>query len=95
MLVSTHLVEDVAAACTDVVLIDAGRLVVQGVPGDLAAAAGDDTGAGDSAAERGYSAILRRHRETEAPDPAHRAAPVAIGPAPGRPAARAAPESAS
>jgi len=53
----------VAAACTDVVLIDAGRLVFQGVPADLAAAAGDDTGVGDSAAERGYSAILRRHRE--------------------------------
>ena len=46
-----------------VVLIDAGRLVFQGVPGDLAAAAGADAGDGDSAAERGYSAILRRHRE--------------------------------
>jgi ABC-2 type transport system ATP-binding protein len=65
VVVSTHLVEDVAAACTDVVLIDAGRLVFQGVPADLAAAAGDQTGAGDSAAERGYSAILRRHREAK------------------------------
>ena len=64
VLVSTHLVEDVVAACSDVVLIDAGRLVFQGVPADLAAAAGEDAGAGDSAAERGYSAILRRHRET-------------------------------
>jgi len=63
VLVSTHLVEDVAAACTDVVLIDAGRLVHQGVPADLIAAAGEGTGEGDSAAERGYSAILRRHRE--------------------------------
>jgi ABC-2 type transport system ATP-binding protein len=63
VVVSTHLVEDVAAACTDVVLIDAGRLVFQGVPADLAAAAGDDAGVGDTAAERGYSAILRRHRE--------------------------------
>jgi ABC-2 type transport system ATP-binding protein len=63
VLVSTHLVEDVAAACTDVVLIDAGRLVFQGVPADLAAAADADTGEGDSAAERGYSAILRRHRQ--------------------------------
>ena len=63
VLVSTHLVEDVAAACTDVVLIDAGRLVFQGVPTDLSAAA-EDEGSGDSAAERGYSAILRKHRDT-------------------------------
>ncbi len=61
VLVSTHLVEDVAAACTDVVLINEGRLAYQGTPADLAAqgATGD---AGDSAAERGYSALLRRHR---------------------------------
>jgi ABC-type multidrug transport system ATPase subunit len=65
VLVSTHLVEDVAAACTDVVLIDAGTLVHQGVPADLAAAASGDTGEGDSAAERGYSALLRRHRERQ------------------------------
>jgi ABC-type multidrug transport system ATPase subunit len=69
VLVCTHLVEDVAAACTDVTLIDAGRLVFQGLPADLAAAVGSDvgadTGAADSAAERGYSAILRRHRERE------------------------------
>jgi ABC-type multidrug transport system ATPase subunit len=61
VLVSTHLVEDVAAACTDVVLINEGRLAYQGTPADLAVqgATGD---AGDSAAERGYSALLRRHR---------------------------------
>ncbi|GIJ77876.1 ABC-type multidrug transport system, ATPase component [Micromonospora phaseoli] len=61
VLVSTHLVEDVAAACTDVVLIDAGRLVWQGTPAQLAqrGTAGD---AGDSATERGYSALLRAHR---------------------------------
>ncbi|GIH05483.1 ABC transporter ATP-binding protein [Rhizocola hellebori] len=65
VVVSTHLVEDVAAACTDVVLIDNGRLVFQGVPADLSAAAGDEAGDGDSAAERGYSAILRRHRDKQ------------------------------
>ena len=65
VLVATHLVEDVAAACTDLVLIDAGRLVFQGVPADLPAAAGEDSGSGDNAAERGYSAILRRHREAQ------------------------------
>jgi branched-chain amino acid transport system ATP-binding protein len=61
VLVSTHLVEDVVAACSDVVLVDAGRLVFQGVPDDLVKWGGD--GAGDSPAERGYSALLRWHRE--------------------------------
>jgi ABC-type multidrug transport system ATPase subunit len=68
VLVATHLVEDVAAACTEVMLIDEGRLVFQGVPADLAAAGADqgkgaDQSAGDSPAERGYSAIMRHHRE--------------------------------
>ena len=61
VVVSTHLVEDVVAACTDVVLIDAGRLVFQGVPAELEAA-GAAGGVGDSAAERGYTALLRDHR---------------------------------
>jgi ABC-type multidrug transport system ATPase subunit len=61
VLVSTHLVEDVAAACTDVVLINEGRLAYQGTPADLAAQGGEGD-AGDSQAERGYSALLRRHR---------------------------------
>ncbi|WP_089156399.1 ABC transporter ATP-binding protein [Micromonospora sp. NBS 11-29] len=61
VLVSTHLVEDVVAACTDVVLMNDGRLVYQGVPDDLAAQGGAGD-AGDSPAERGYSALLRRHR---------------------------------
>lgn len=61
VLVSTHLVEDVAAACTEVVLVNEGRLVWQGTPAGLIAL-GDDGHAGDSAAERGYSALLRRHR---------------------------------
>src|SRR5262245_341072 len=66
VVVATHLVEDVASACTDVVLVDAGRLVFQGLPSDLAAAGADVGGAdraADSPAERGYSIILRRHRE--------------------------------
>jgi len=62
VLVATHLVEHVAAACTDVILIDEGRLVFQGVPADLAAAGGND-GSGDSPTERGYSEIMRRRRE--------------------------------
>ena len=61
LLVSTHLVEDVVAACTDVVLVNEGRLVFQGVP-DALIAQGGPGDAGDSPAERGYSAALRRHR---------------------------------
>lgn len=63
VVVATHLVEDVAASCTDVLLLDEGRLVFQGVPADLTAAgAHDPQAAGDSAIERGYLALLRRHR---------------------------------
>jgi ABC-2 type transport system ATP-binding protein len=61
VLVSTHLVEDVVAACTDVVLVNEGKLVFQGTP-DALIAHGEQGGAGDSPAERGYSALLRRHR---------------------------------
>ncbi|MFB7910653.1 ATP-binding cassette domain-containing protein [Kitasatospora sp. NPDC056076] len=57
VVVSTHLVEDVAAACTDVVLFADGRLVFQGTPDDLAAAGGSEY-PGDSPLERGYSALL-------------------------------------
>jgi ABC-2 type transport system ATP-binding protein len=61
VVVSTHLVEDVVAACTDVVLMDEGRLVFQGLPSDLARH-GENGGTGDSPAERGYTALLARHR---------------------------------
>ncbi|BEL05400.1 ABC transporter ATP-binding protein [Actinoplanes sichuanensis] len=61
VLVSTHLVEDVVAACTDVVLVNEGRLVFQGSPEQLMTH-GQQGDAGFSPAERGYSALLRRHR---------------------------------
>jgi len=64
VLVSTHLVEDVVAACADVVLVNEGRLVHKGTTDSLIAAGGSGD-VGDSPAERGYSALLRRHR-TEA-----------------------------
>ncbi|MFG3257599.1 ABC transporter ATP-binding protein [Streptomyces sp. NPDC048172] len=57
VVVSTHLVEDVAAACSDVVLFAEGRLVFQGTPDELAAAGGPEH-VGDSPLERGYSALL-------------------------------------
>lgn len=59
VVVSTHLVEDVAAACTDVVLMNEGKLVYQGTADSLIAA-GADSDIGDSPAERGYSALLGR-----------------------------------
>ncbi|SDT33972.1 ATP-binding cassette domain-containing protein [Actinoplanes derwentensis] len=61
VLVSTHLVEDVVAACTDVILVNEGKLVFQGDPNALITYGGPHD-AGDSPAERGYSALLRRHR---------------------------------
>ncbi|MBV8932014.1 MAG: ABC transporter ATP-binding protein [Kutzneria sp.] len=64
VVVSTHLVEDVAAACTDVILFDAGRLVFQGTPAELMAA-GDASAPGDSPTERGYSTLLARHQNAE------------------------------
>jgi ABC-2 type transport system ATP-binding protein len=65
VLVSTHLVEDVMAACTDVVMMNAGKIVYQGTPADLTAQGGEGD-PGDSPAERGYSALLRRHRAVTA-----------------------------
>ncbi|XVV15009.1 ABC transporter ATP-binding protein [Actinoplanes sp. CA-131856] len=65
VLVSTHLVEDVVAACTDVVLVNEGRLVYQGSTDDLIAQGGPGD-PGDSPAERGYSALLRRDRSMSA-----------------------------
>ncbi|GAA0582274.1 ABC transporter ATP-binding protein [Paractinoplanes ferrugineus] len=62
VLVSTHLVEDVVAACTDVVVMNEGRLVFDG-PVDQMIEQGGEGDAGDSAAERGYSALVRRHRK--------------------------------
>jgi len=57
VLISTHLVEDVGTACSDVVLFAEGKLVFQGTPDELAAA-GTAAHGGDSPIERGYSALL-------------------------------------
>ena len=61
VVVSTHLVEDVGAACTQVALMDQGKIVFHGTPGDLAAR-GEGYGAGDAPLERGYSAVLAAAR---------------------------------
>ena len=58
VIVSTHLVEDVGAACSQVALMDQGRLVFHGTPGELTARAEGTAAAGDAPLERGYSAVL-------------------------------------
>jgi ABC-type multidrug transport system ATPase subunit len=57
VVVSTHIVEDVGVACSDVALMDKGKIVFFGSPEELRAR-GKGSGAGDSALERGYSAVL-------------------------------------
>jgi ABC-2 type transport system ATP-binding protein len=61
VVVSTHLVEDVGAACSEVALMDEGKIVFHGTPAELAAR-GDEHGAGDAPLERGYSAVLAEAR---------------------------------
>ena len=61
VVVSTHLVEDVGAACTQVALMLAGRVVFSGTPDELAAR-GSQHAAGDAPLERGYSAVLAAAR---------------------------------
>ncbi|NEA39253.1 ABC transporter ATP-binding protein [Streptomyces sp. SID11385] len=66
VLVSTHLVEDVAQACTEVTLLEAGRLVLRTTPADLArlgAEVPEEWSGGGSETERGYTAALRAYRE--------------------------------
>ncbi|MFE0104025.1 ABC transporter ATP-binding protein [Streptomyces sp. NPDC059009] len=64
VVVSTHLVEDVAAACTEVTLVEAGRVAYRGTPTTLAelGAGSPDDGSGGNLIERGYTAALRSHR---------------------------------
>jgi ABC-type multidrug transport system ATPase subunit len=61
VVVSTHLVEDVGAACAEVALMDRGRIVFHGTPDGLAESADGQT-AGDTPLERGYTAALQRAR---------------------------------
>ena len=61
VVVSTHMVEDVGAACSEVALMDEGKIVFHGTPAELAAR-GDGHGSGDAPLERGYSAVLAEAR---------------------------------
>ncbi|MEU5785158.1 ABC transporter ATP-binding protein [Micromonospora lupini] len=62
VMVSTHLVEDVGAACGQVALMDRGKIVFQGTPQELTARAEGTAAAGDAPLERGYSAVLAQAR---------------------------------
>jgi ABC-type multidrug transport system ATPase subunit len=58
VIVSTHLVEDIGAACAQVALMDRGKIVFRGTPDELVARADGTDAAGDAPLERGYSAVL-------------------------------------
>ncbi len=61
VIVSTHLIEDVAAACTEVGLMEGGRIVFHGSPTELTVR-GEGHEIGDSPLERGYSRVLAEAR---------------------------------
>jgi ABC-2 type transport system ATP-binding protein len=61
VVVSTHLVEDVGAACSEVALMSEGKIVFRGAPEELIAR-GEGHGVGDAPLERGYSAVLSAAR---------------------------------
>jgi ABC-type multidrug transport system ATPase subunit len=61
VVVSTHLVEDVGAACQRVTVMDGGSVVYEGTPAGLADRSGEET-AGDGPLERGYTAVLQAAR---------------------------------
>jgi len=61
VVVSTHLVEDVGAACAEVALMNQGKIVFRGTPDQLTAR-GEGHGVGDAPLERGYSAVLTEAR---------------------------------
>lgn len=62
VVVSTHLVEDIGAACTDVALLAQGSLVFKGKPEELAKIGERTDGSGDSLLERGYSSAIAGER---------------------------------
>lgn len=67
VLLSTHLVEDVAGACDRVTVMESGRVALHATPAELASLGGTDDHApegevGTSPIERGYTAALQAHR---------------------------------
>jgi len=66
VVVSTHLVEDVGAACGEVAVMDAGKIVFQGTPDELTGRGEGGGAVGDAPLERGYSAALAAARSRAA-----------------------------
>ena len=66
VIVSTHLVEDVGAACGEVALVDAGKVAFRGTPGELTARGQGSGAAGDAPLERGYSGVRAAARSAAA-----------------------------
>jgi ABC-2 type transport system ATP-binding protein len=62
VMVSTHLVEDVGAACTEVTVMNQGKIIFHGTPAQLTARGEGTSAAGDAPLERGYSAVLAEAR---------------------------------
>ncbi|GAB7039429.1 MULTISPECIES: ATP-binding cassette domain-containing protein [Catenuloplanes] len=62
VVLATHVIEDVAAACTDLIVLREGRIVFRGTPAELAGRADTGGDPGDdvtSRYERGYAEVLR------------------------------------
>ncbi|MGW7272304.1 ATP-binding cassette domain-containing protein [Streptomyces sp. NPDC054864] len=64
VVLSTHLVEDVGAACDSVLVVDDGHVVHSGTPQQLAALS-TPAAPGDSPLERGYMTVLRDRGSAE------------------------------
>ncbi|MBO0652866.1 ATP-binding cassette domain-containing protein [Streptomyces triculaminicus] len=60
VILSTHLVEDVAAICNEVIVMSSGSFVFRGTPGRLSSLA-PNGGIGDTPMEQGYMSILESH----------------------------------
>ncbi|MFC7846659.1 ABC transporter ATP-binding protein [Streptomyces sp. NPDC057382] len=73
VIVSTHIVEDVAAACSEVTLMESGRVAYRGTTSELTAIGMDAVHeAAGNPIERGYTTVLqaqRRERRNAAPGP--------------------------
>jgi ABC-type multidrug transport system ATPase subunit len=62
VLMATHITDDVASSCDQVVVIDAGRVLLAGAIGELCSAGGDSATVSASSVEAGYLAVLERAR---------------------------------
>ncbi|GAB7046196.1 ATP-binding cassette domain-containing protein [Catenuloplanes indicus] len=59
VVIATHVIEDVAAACTGLIVLREGRVAFRGTPAELAARAEPGDDGMTSTYERGYAEVLR------------------------------------